>query len=295
MPGTFAARFAELRRRLGPLVLGLDPSPETLAAWGLPPGADGLERFVDLALPAAAGRCGVVKPQSAFFERHGSAGVRALERLLADARSAGLLTLLDVKRGDVGSTSEAYAAAYLEPGAPLQADAVTVSPYLGFAALEPFFERAARHEGVVFVVVRSSGPEGRLLQRSTDPEGRTVEAALLSAIGMRNATGGLPAGGIGAVGAVFAANHGPPEGIDLVEPRCLFLSPGLGAQGASVQDVAECFAACPDRVLPSASRSLLRSGPDPARLGDAISELAGAVRAALGNQERPQIPDRRIS
>jgi orotidine-5'-phosphate decarboxylase len=283
MPETFAARFAELRRRHGPLVLGLDPSAEMLAAWGLPPGADGLEHFVDLVLQAAAGRCAVVKPQSAFFERHGSAGVRALERLLVEARSAGLLTLLDVKRGDVGSTSEAYADAYLEPGAPLQADALTLAPYLGFAALEPFFERAVGGGGAVFVVVRSSSAAGRGLQLSTHADGRTVEAALLSSIGVRNARDGVPADGIGPVGAVFASNHGPPKGVDLVESRCLFLSPGLGAQGASVQDVAECFAACPDRVLPSASRSLLRSGPDPARLGDAVSELGAAVRGALGS------------
>lgn len=283
MPETFAARFAEQRRQHGPLVLGLDPSAEVLADWGLPAGGEGLQRFVDIALQAAAGRCGVVKPQSAFFERHGSAGVQALERLLAEARSAGLLTLLDVKRGDVGSTNDAYAAAYLLPGAPLLADAVTLAPYLGFAALEPFFERAFEHGRGVFVVVRSSNAAGRPLQQATEPDGRTVEEALLSSIGARNARAGIPADGIGAVGAVFAPNHGPPKGIDLVDARSLFLCPGLGVQGATVQDVAECFAACPDRVLPSASRSLLRSGPDPARLGDALSELAAAVRGALGD------------
>lgn len=278
----FAERFAELRKQHGPLVFGLDPSAELLAEWGLPPGAEGLVRFADVALGAAAGRCAVVKPQSAFFERHGWRGVRALERLLADASSAGLLTLLDVKRGDIGSTSEAYAGAYLGAEAPLRADAMTVTPYLGFAALEPFFETATAGGSGVFVVVRSSNADGRQLQRSVDADGRAVEEVLLSAIGERNATAGTAAADVGAIGAVFAPNHGPPEGSDLAAVRGLFLSPGLGAQGATVQDVAECFAACPDRVLPSASRSLMRAGPDPQRLGDAVAALAGAVREALG-------------
>jgi orotidine-5'-phosphate decarboxylase len=235
-----------------------------------------------VAVEAAAGRCGVVKPQSAFFERHGSRGMAALERLLSEARDAGLLTLLDVKRGDIGSTNEAYAEAYLAPDAPLRADALTVAPYLGFEALEPFFVRAAAAGAAVFVVVRSSNAAGRVLQSATGPNGRSVEERLLSSLGMRNAVDGVPSDGIGALGAVFAPNHGPPQHFDLAEVRGLFLAPGLGAQGAAPADLAACFAACPRRVLPAASRSLLAAGPDPSRLAEALVALGTEVREALG-------------
>src|ERR1700727_1066805 len=138
MADSFADRFAVVRDAWGPLVLGVDPHGELLGRWDLGDDADGLERFTDIVLAAAAGSVGLVKPQSAFYERHGWRGIRALSRLAADARSAGLLVILDVKRGDVGSTSDAYAAAYLGADAPLRADAVTVHPYLGLGALGEF-------------------------------------------------------------------------------------------------------------------------------------------------------------
>jgi orotidine-5'-phosphate decarboxylase len=113
MTASFADRFAAARAKDGPLVLGADPHAAVLSAWGLDDDADGLERFTDIVLAAAAGTVGLIKPQSAFYERHGWRGIRALTRLAAEARSAGLLVILDVKRGDVGSTNGAYAAAYL--------------------------------------------------------------------------------------------------------------------------------------------------------------------------------------
>ena len=135
MADAFAVRFAAVRSEVGPLVWGLDPSGFLLEAWGLTDSPDGLDRFADIVLEAAVGTVGLVKPQSAFFERHGWRGFRTLGRLIADARSAGLLVVLDVKRGDVGGTNDAYAEAFLGPGAPLEADAVTVHPYLGLAAM----------------------------------------------------------------------------------------------------------------------------------------------------------------
>jgi orotidine-5'-phosphate decarboxylase len=108
---TFAARFAAVLAARGPLVFGLDPSADLLEAWGLGDSPDGLDRFADIVLEAAAGSVGLVKPQSAFYERHGWRGVRTLQRLIASAREAGLLVILDIKRGDVGSTNDAYAGA----------------------------------------------------------------------------------------------------------------------------------------------------------------------------------------
>jgi orotidine-5'-phosphate decarboxylase len=159
----------------GPGVLGLDPSGSLLEAWGLGDSADGLDRFVDIAIAAADGSVAVVKPQSAFYERHGWEGIRALARLVEGCRAAGVLVLLDAKRGDVGSTNDAYAEAYLGPDAAIPVDALTVTPYLGFRALRSVFERASNAGAAIFVVTRSSNPEGRALQLAHVPDGRSVE------------------------------------------------------------------------------------------------------------------------
>jgi orotidine-5'-phosphate decarboxylase len=271
---TFAERFAAVRATAGPLVWGLDPSGPLLDQWGFGDTPDGLDRFADIVLPVAACTVGVVKPQSAFYERHGWRGIRTLTRLIADARSAGLLVILDAKRGDVGSTNDAYAQAYLGKDAPMAADAITVHPYLGLGAMTAFVTRAHQSGSAVLVVTRSSNPEGRPMQAP-------VEAGLLREIGVLNAE--LAPGALGPVGAVIAptADSGLDLALDLASANCLFLAPGVGAQGASSQDVARVFAACPDRVMPSASRSLLAAGPDGSRLRDAVAALAGEFRRAL--------------
>jgi orotidine-5'-phosphate decarboxylase len=258
-------------------VFGLDPSGDLLDSWGLGDSADGLDRFADIVLAAAAGPVGLVKPQSAFYERHGWRGVRTLQRLITDARSAGLLVVLDIKRGDVGSTNDAYAEAYLGKGAPLAADAITVHPYLGLGAMGSFVSRAADSGSCLLVVTRSSNPEGRVIQAAAAP-GVSVEQQLLRDIGALNAR--LTPGEIGPVGAVVGPTHLQPE-LDLVAANCLFLAPGVGAQGATPADVAAVFAACPDRVMPSESRSLLSAGPDVGQLRDALSVLAAEFRALL--------------
>jgi orotidine-5'-phosphate decarboxylase len=278
MADPFAARFAAVRARYGPLVWGLDPSGELLDAWGLGDGADGLDRFADIMLEAAVGTVGLVKPQSAFYERHGWRGIRTLQRLVADARAAGLLVILDVKRGDVGTTNDAYAEAFLGAGTPLEADAVTVHPYLGLGAMNAFVSRAHNAGACLLVVTRSSNPEGRAVQAARGADGRLVEETLLRDIRELNAT--LVPGGIGPVGAVVGPAPLEPS-LDLPAAHALFLAPGLGAQGATCADVARTFAACPDRVMPSASRSLLSAGPDRAALQYAAAALAAQLRAAL--------------
>ena len=279
MADPFAARFAAVRARCGPLVWGLDPSGDLLDAWGLGDSPGGLDRFADIMLDAAVGTVGLVKPQSAFYERHGWQGIRTLQRLVADARAAGLLVILDVKRGDVGTTNDAYAEAFLGAGAPLEADAVTVHPYLGLGTMNAFVSRAREAGACLLVVSRSSNPEGRAVQAARSPDGQAlVEETLLREIGELNAT--LAPGAIGPVGAVVAPTRLEPS-LDLPAAHALFLAPGLGAQGATCADVARTFAACPDRVMPSASRSLLAAGPDLGALRDAAAELAGELRAAL--------------
>jgi orotidine-5'-phosphate decarboxylase len=279
MADSFAVRFAAVRARFGPLTWGLDPSGALLERWGLGDSADGLDRFADVVLEAAAGSVGLIKPQSAFYERHGWRGIRTLERLIAGARAAGLLVVLDVKRGDVGSTNAAYAEAYLGAGAPLEADALTVHPYLGLDAMDAFVSRAHQAGSCLLVVTRSSNPEGRAVQAALGADGRAVEAELLGRIGALNAA--LAPGEIGPVGAVIGAPPVEPP-LDLRAANGLFLAPGLGAQGAGPADVGRTFAACSDRVMPSASRSLLAAGPDPDALREAAAALAAEVRAALG-------------
>ena len=279
MTSSFAQRFATARAAYGPLVWGLDPSGRLLEEWGLGDSPEGLDRFVDIVVAAAAGTVGLVKPQSAFYERHGWLGIRALARLTVEARSAGLLVIMDVKRGDVGSTNDAYAEAYLGKSAPLEADAMTVHPYLGLGAMGAFVARAHEAGSGLLVVTRSSNPEGRSVQGATDASGRTVESALLDEIGKINAE--LAPDGLGPVGAVIGPTHDEP-GLDLAGARGLFLAPGVGAQGATAADVGRVFAACPDRVMPAASRSLLSAGPEVSHLRDNAAAVAAEFRQVLG-------------
>src|SRR5215472_1802071 len=202
MPESFAERFAAARAVSGPLVWGLDPSGDLLESWGLGDSPEGLDQFADIMLVAAPGVVGLVKPQSAFFERHGWRGIQTLQRLISGLRAAGLLVILDVKRGDVGSTNDAYAEAYLGKGAPLAADAITVHPYLGLAAMGAFVSRAAESGSCLLVVTRSSNPEGREIQAG-------AEQQLLADIGALNAR--LAPGAIGPVGAVISPVHLEPE------------------------------------------------------------------------------------
>jgi orotidine-5'-phosphate decarboxylase len=279
MTDSFAKRFAATRSVFGPLVFGVDPSRALLTSWGVGDSADGLDRFVDIVLEAAVGTVGLIKPQAAFYERHGWQGFRSLSRLIAEARGAGLLVILDAKRGDVGTTNDAYAESYLGADAPVQVDALTVHPYLGFGAMTSFVERAHRSGSCLLVVTRSSNLEGRTVQAARDDAGGSVEATLLQEIGQRNAE--LAPGAIGPVGAVVGPSPMPPE-LDLAAAHALFLAPGVGAQGASPADVAQTFGTCRDRVMPSASRSLLEAGPHVPKLREEVGALAAIFRELLG-------------
>jgi len=274
---SFASRFAAIRRVFGPLAWGFDPSGSILEQWGLGDTADGLDHFVDIVLEAAVGTVGVIKPQAAFYERQGWRGFRTLDRLVSEARSAGILVVLDAKRGDVGSTNQAYAEAYLGPGAPVEVDALTVHPYLGLGAMGAFVERAQAAGSCLLVVTRSSNPEGRSLQ-STGGNARSVEANLLREIGACNRE--LAPGTLGPIGAVVGPTHLVPS-LDLRAANAIFLAPGVGTQGASPNDVADVFSECPDRVIPSASRLLLEGGPDVGRLTEEAATLAETFRILL--------------
>lgn len=275
----FGSRLAAAMDERGPLCLGIDPHPGLLDSWGLPDDADGLAAFSDATLAAFAGVGAAIKPQSAFFERHGSRGIAVLERLLADARSAGVLTILDVKRGDIGSTMAAYAEAYLMDGSPLAADAITVSPYLGAGSLAPAFELAARTNRGLFVLCLTSNPEGPSVQHARLDD-RAVAGGIAHAVGERNAG----AAGLGSFGLVLGATIGSAVrelGIDLEAVNGPLLAPGIGAQGATSAELADVFGAARSRVLAATSRSVLWHGPDRQALHDAALQARADVTLAL--------------
>jgi orotidine-5'-phosphate decarboxylase len=270
---SFGARLTAAVDARGPLCAGIDPHPWLLRDWGLDDDPAGLERFALTCVDAIAGEVAVVKPQSAFFERHGSRGIAVLERVVAETQAAGALVLLDVKRGDVGSTMAAYADAYLADGAPLAADAVTVSPYLGFSALEPAITAAETTGRGVFVLARTSNPGGASVQRA-DTEGREVAQSVIDDASERNA-GITP---IGPVGVVIGATIGAAD-LDISALNGPILAPGFGAQGATVADVRAGFGSSLRQVIPASSREILKHGPTIGGIRDAARRVAAELAA----------------
>jgi orotidine-5'-phosphate decarboxylase len=249
--------------------VGIDPHPGLLRQWGLGDDVAGLESFALSAVEVLAPEVALVKPQSAFFERHGARGVAVLERVLVVAREAGALVLLDVKRGDIGSTMTGYAEAYLRDGAPLAADAITASPYLGVGALEPAFELAGQTGRGVFVLALTSNPEGIDVQSARTGTGSTTAQSVVDEVAARNA-GRRPTGDLGVVVGATA----PVANLRLGALNGPILAPGIGAQGARLADVPSTFGAAARHVLPAISRKLLRHGPQPASLRRAVRRVA---------------------
>ena len=270
----FGTRLRHAMDTRGQLCVGIDPHPSLLVAWGLDDSPSGLEQFGLSVVEALASEVAVLKPQSAFFERHGSAGIAVLERVVRSAREAGALVLLDAKRGDIGSTMQGYADAYLDQSAPMAVDAMTVSPFLGFESLRPVLDTAAAHNAGVFVLALTSNPEGPQVQHARTAYG-TVAGEILAAIARENA-GAVP---LGSFGAVVGANLAGCE--DDLAVNGPLLAPGFGAQGGGPADVRRIFAAALPNVLPSTSREVLSAGRDTAALREAARRSLDAVRAAV--------------
>ncbi|GAA1959643.1 orotidine-5'-phosphate decarboxylase [Microbacterium aquimaris] len=266
----FGQRVRSVLTTSGPLCVGIDPHPGLLADWGLPVSAVGAREFGLRVIDAAAdAQVAIVKPQVSFFERYGSTGFAALEDVLRAGREAGLITIADAKRGDIGSTMQAYAEAWLTPGSPLEADALTVNPYLGVGALASAAELAYAHGKGLFALVATSNPEGVALQRSRAEGGRTVARAVLDEVGALNGRLTAP-GEWGGVGVVIGATVSWHEtGLAVTGPPAPILAPGFGFQGARAQDLVGIFGADAPTVIASESRSILSAGPD---------GLAGAIR-----------------
>lgn len=274
--GSFGARVHAALAGRGPLCVGIDPHRALLESWGYGDSPDGLARFAATCVAAFAGDIAVLKPQSAFFERFGSRGISVLEWTIATAREAGALVIVDAKRGDVGSTMEAYAQAYLDPGAPLCGDAVTVNPYTGFGSLRPALDAVARYGTGIFVLMRTSNPEGAEVQHAVGKNSETVANTIL-----RHATdanrGTEP---LGSVGLVVGATVGETvEGLAQVNGP--ILAPGLGAQGATPADLRKVFGDNLTGLIPATSRDVLRHGPDVSALRSAALRERDAVRSVM--------------
>ena len=275
MPAPFQQRFAALAAQRSALCVGIDPSAESLAGWGLADDISGLATFCRRMVEVCAPRVAAIKPQVAFFERYGPAGLEVLGDTVAAARAHGTLTILDAKRGDIASTAAAYGEAFLGPDSAFAGDAMTLSPFLGFGSLTPILDIARRVTAGLFVVVRSSNPEGAILQQARLPDGRTVAEHLADEIAAFNAEHGD-----GAVGAVVGATLGA-EATGLAQrlPNALLLVPGIGAQGATIADVRRDFGAHYARVIPAISRAVSRAGPDPEMLRRRVEAFAAELRA----------------
>ena len=257
----------------GRLCVGIDPHPALLEAWELPRSADGLEVFAELCVEAFVGEVAIVKPQVAFFEAYGSAGYAVLERTVSVLRDAGTLVIADAKRGDIGTTMDAYAQAWLDPEAPLSSDAVTVSPYLGFDSLGETVDRAVQHRRGLFVLARTSNAEGTALQQAATSNGGSVAQSIVDAAATRNRVDA------DTVGLVVGATR--DHGLDLSNYTGPILAPGLGAQGATVADLAEIFRDSRELLLPNSSRGVLAAGPSVTALRDAATRLRDEIEAGL--------------
>jgi orotidine-5'-phosphate decarboxylase len=284
---SFGDRLAAVFAGPGRLCVGIDPHAHLLDAWGLSDSADGARAFGLAVVEAAAGRAGIVKPQVAFFERFGSAGYAALEEVLAAARAAGLLVIADAKRGDIGTSVTAYAEAWLTPGSPLEADAMTIAAFQGVGSIAEPLRLGERHGKGLFVLAATSNVEAAAIQQAVVASGQhaglTVARAIIEDVHSFNQA--QPAHPFGTAGLVLGATVDlAAYGIDTAAaprtPALPVLAPGFGHQGAIVADAPRIFGSYATGVIVSESRGLLNAGPT--GLGDAIERRAEEVRASHG-------------
>lgn len=278
-PASFASRFAAAADAQSPFCIGLDPAVGSLEAARLADDVAGLRTFCETIIRAAAGLAPVVKPQLAYFERFGPDGFRELRRAMDLAHELGLLVLLDGKRGDIGDTCAGYAQCYFGARSPFRADAVTVHPYLGFNALTPMLDAAAEDGAAVIVVTMSSNPEGRALQNARLESGLTIAEDLCDKIASYNAQHGEKVAGA-VLGATIGDSLRP-----LVErlDGALVLSPGIGAQGATFEQLGDAFGAARASLVPIMARGILAGGFSHNAIRNSIADAAQkAIRFRKG-------------
>jgi orotidine-5'-phosphate decarboxylase len=299
---SFGDRLTERVLRCGnPVVVGLDPRVDQLpgplraGANDLAQQAAACERFCSEIIDVVAPLVPAVKPQAAFFELLGPAGMQALASVIAHARAAGLLVILDGKRNDIGSTATAYAEAYLGPDSPWRADALTISPYLGDDSLHPFVELAVARECGLFVLVKTSNPGGGQFQDLPSSGAPLYEHVARYVQQLAEETRGTS--GYGAVGAVVGATY--PEQLSQLR-RTLrsawILVPGYGQQGGTAADVAPAFDERGLGAVVNSSRGIIfaylqkqyaeRAGK---HWQDAVAQATRDTIAAIGAETRARL------
>jgi len=289
LPSSFGVRLGKTFEKYGQLCVGIDPHAELLSSWGLSDSPEGLREFAFTTLSAVAGRVGIIKPQVSFFERHGSAGYKVLEDLCVAARDAGLLVILDAKRGDIGTTMQAYFDAWLGKAAPFVCDALTVSPFLGFDSMLDIYSQAAERGKGIIVLCATSNPEGASLQQAIMANGLTVSANIWQSLRKINEVTQTPGEQLGSFGAVIGATLRLKQfGLQEIETNPLkavtnnfILAPGFGAQGARLNMLDRLFGEASPSVIASVSRSVLSAGAS--AIDEAIdahlTELSDAVES----------------
>lgn len=274
MPDNFADRLIEaIRRTRTPACVGIDPLVDALPPSLIPasptPAAElaAIRTFCLGVIEAVATIVPVVKINIAFFEPYRAGGIQLYDDLVAAAQSAGLIVIGDIKRGDIGHSTTQYARAHLGDGRASSttadeqpfADAVTVSPYLGSDGIDPFMAPARTHGRGVFALVQTSNPAAARLQGLELKPGGTVSDAVGGLVAeWAGADGLIGAGGYSALGAVVSPRDVPStRRLRAAMPRCIFLVPGFGAQGRSVDEVATCFNPDGLGAIVNASRSVI--------------------------------------
>ncbi|MFN4225982.1 MAG: orotidine-5'-phosphate decarboxylase [Hyphomonas sp.] len=273
----FAARLTQGVRRFGPLCVGIDPHPGQVPGLFGGDTARGLEAWGRALVDVAAGKVAVVKPQSGFFERHGPHGMAALAAIVRAAREAGLLVIMDAKRGDIGSTAEGYADAFLTEGAPFESDAITLNPYMGLDTLEPFAVRAEASGKGIVVLVRTSNPGAADFQ-ALETGGKPLYVRVAESL--RPLTDRLmsPCGWSNLMMVVGATAPEEARRVRTAAPKALFLVPGYGAQGGAARDACAGLVGGQGGIV-SASRSVIF--PKAAEGAVTLSAWQSAIEAAL--------------
>jgi len=280
----FGMRLKQCMDKYGPLCVGIDPHRKILTDWGYNVDAEGAELFSMRMLQAAHGRAAAVKFQTPMFERYGSRGFAALERVLYAARQMGIITIVDCLHGGLSTTISAIADAYFKPGAPLLADAITLLPIYGARSLSGLIDEALDNGRGVFIASLTSNQEGASLQtairQSGEYKGKTVAYGIASTAQKHNAD----IEGMGSVGLIIGATIGQwikDSGVDPAKFTGPILSPGYGWQGAEAKDLKTVFRGTSGNVLVTVSRFIAAHGPDIAMLSQATESIALDVRQAL--------------
>lgn len=265
MPESFSKKIERAFASSGQLCAGIDPHSSLLEENDYTVSLEGLDHFCSTLLESVVGNVGIVKYQVSFFEKFGPEGMKVLQNQLSLAKKAGLLVIADAKRGDIGSTMQAYSDAWLAQDAPYMCDALTVSPFLGVGSLEPAVVSAVERGKGLFVLCATSNPEAALLQSAETSNG-SVSAQIADEVKSLNHISAQSKDLFGSIGLVIGAtvNLGARGLGDLnsgqTNLRSPILAPGFGAQGGSLSQAKQIFGDNAGDVIYSVSRSILRNG-----------------------------------